>query len=66
MSHNKLRGRIVEKFGSVKKFSEKLGKKQQTVNLKVQGKVGFSRKEIIEWSNLLEILPDDCYSYFIE
>lgn len=66
MSHNKLRGRIVEKYGNVKRFSEVLGKTQQITNLKVQGKVGFSRDDIIAWSNLLEIPKAEYYEYFIE
>lgn len=65
MAHNKLRGLIVEKYGSIRKFSEILEKSQQSTNLKVLGKVGFSREEIITWSNLLGISEDDCFEYFI-
>lgn len=66
MEHNKLRGKIVEKYGSIKKFSETLGKSQQSTNLKVLGKVGFSREDIVRWSELLEISTYDCYAFFFE
>lgn len=66
MSHNKLRGRIVEKYGSIKRFSEVLSKTQQMTNLKVQGKAGFSRDDIVLWSKLLEIPKAEYYDYFIE
>jgi len=65
MAHNKLRGRIVEKYGSVKKFSEILGKSQQQTNLKVLGKQGFTREDIVKWSELLDIAEEDCYAFFI-
>lgn len=52
---SKLRGRIIEKFGSLSNFAEKLGKDKTYLSRKMQGHSDFSRTEIIEWSNLLEI-----------
>lgn len=66
MAHNKLRGRIVEKFGSISKFSDILGASRQTTNARVNGKVGFTRADIVKWCEALEILPEEVYSYFID
>ena len=40
--YNKLRGRIVERFGSQEKFAETLKKSNVSVSRKMNGKVGFS------------------------
>lgn len=66
MSHNKLRGRIVELYGSVTKFSKAINTSAQTANAKVAGKTGFSRDDIVAWSEALNISNADCYEFFIE
>lgn len=53
--YSKLRGRIVEKFGTIKAFSEALGVSNVAVSEKLNNKVGFSRADIETWSNLLDI-----------
>lgn len=60
----KLRGRIVERFGTMKRFAEALGKSEQTVIYKLNGKYGFSQDDIVVWSNLLEIEKEEVGIYF--
>jgi hypothetical protein len=62
--YSKLRGRIVEKYGSISKFSEKLTISRTSVDLKLNNKVDISRAEILEWSKLLDINADEYSSYF--
>lgn len=53
--HSKLRGRIVEKFGTISEFTKALGSSTVTVSAKLNNKSGFSRGDIEHWSELLEI-----------
>lgn len=53
--YSKLRGRIVEKFGTISAFTEALGSSTVTVSSKLNNKSGFSRSDIEHWSELLEI-----------
>ncbi len=54
-TYNKLRGRIIEKFGSQEKFAEALEISSNSLSKKMNGKTGFSQKDIISWSDLLDI-----------
>lgn len=63
-SYDKLRGRIVEKFGSQEVFASKLGLSVNSVSKKMNGKSGFSQKDMIEWSGLLEIDSSEYGLYF--
>jgi transcriptional regulator with XRE-family HTH domain len=60
----KLRGRIIEKYGTQSRFAEKIGKTEQTVTAKLNGNSGFSQDDIVEWSNALEIDADSVGKYF--
>lgn len=62
--YSKLRGRIVEKYGSISKFSEQLAISRTSVDLKLNNKVDISRSEILEWSELLDIKSEEYSSYF--
>lgn len=62
--YGKLRGRIVEKYGSISKFGEQLDISRTSLDLKLNNKVDISRSEIITWSNLLEIEPTEYSAYF--
>lgn len=61
---NKLKGRIIEKYGTQKVFAEALGVSNNLVSLKMQGKVPFSKEDMIKWSELLDIPPEHYYEYF--
>ena len=45
-TYNKLRGRIVEKYGSQSAFADKLGRSQVSVSRKLQCKTEFSQEDI--------------------
>lgn len=63
-TYNKLRGRIVEKYGTQEKFAEVLGITKQGLSLKMTGKSGFSQKDILQWCELLDIQQDRIVEYF--
>lgn len=63
-SYDKLRGRIVEKYGSQEHFAEVLGISTNSLSKKMTGKVGFSQKDIVSWSNLLGIDKTEYSEYF--
>lgn len=60
----KLRGRIIEKFGTNGAFSVALGISQNSLSLKLNNKTGFSQKDIVEWCDLLDIDLSDIGEYF--
>lgn len=63
-TYDKLRGRIIEKYGSQAKFSEALGTSNITVSRKMSGNVGFSQKDMKKWGRLLDIDVSEFGEYF--
>jgi len=63
-SYQKLRARIVEKYGNQGIFAQKLGTSEITVSKKLCDKVPFTHNDIVKWCDLLEIGQDDIGSYF--
>lgn len=62
--YNKLRGRIVEKFGNQTVFAESYGISENTLSLKLNNKVRFTSDDIVKMSKMLEIPKDDVGLYF--
>lgn len=60
----KLRGRIVEKFGTLYAFAEKIGISNVGMSKKLNGKIGFSQQDIEEWAKELEIPKAEYIDYF--
>lgn len=63
-NYNKLRGRIVEKYGSLYKFAETLGISYNAISRKMNNKISFSQDDIIKWSKFLDIQPSEYKEYF--
>lgn len=63
-SYKKLRGRIVERFGSQTNFAEKLGISATSLSKKMQCKTGFSQEDIEKWAELLDINRAEFSDYF--
>lgn len=63
-SYDKLRGRIIERYGSQERFAEVLGISTNSLSKKMTGKTGFSQKDIVAWSHLLEIDKSEYSEYF--
>ena len=60
----KLRGPIVEIFGSQSKFAESIGVSEVTIINKLSGKYDFSLKDIVLWANALRISEEEIGAYF--
>lgn len=55
MNRPRIRGRIVELFGSQQNFARHLGQTEQTVSKKLRGKATLSQEDIIRWCEALRI-----------
>lgn len=65
-NYAKLKGRIVEKYGTQGRFAEALGVNQMTVSRKLNGENAFTRNDMLIWAQLLAIERTDIGSYFFE
>lgn len=63
-SYSKLKGRIIEKYGSQAEFARILGTYDTVVSRKMQGNVGFTHDDIVKWCNLLDIKQEEIGGYF--
>lgn len=63
-SYSKLRGRIVEMYGSQREFSKAVNLSEQSITAKLNSRSDFSQDDIIQWSNVLQIGLDDIGPYF--
>ncbi|WMI81568.1 DUF739 family protein [Anaerotignum sp. MB30-C6] len=68
MSYNygKLKGRIVERFGTQAQLARKIGLSERTLSLKLNGKVNFTQSDIEIIVEALSINREDIQSYFFE
>lgn len=64
--YSKLRGRIIEKFGSITAFAKAYGLSLVTMSKKLNGKVTFSPEDIVRMSSpeFLDIPPNEYHEYF--
>ena len=63
-AYPKLKGRIIEKFGTQSDFADAMGMTKATLSTKMMGNTEFKKKEIVLAMNLLGI--DDVTAYFFE
>lgn len=63
-TYNKLRGRIIEMYGTQSRFAEELGISQNSVSKKMNCQTEFSQDDIIQWSILLNVKKDEYGEYF--
>jgi len=62
--YSKLRGRIIERFGSQEAFAEVVNQTPTTISYKLNGKKPLTRNDIIEWAKVLEIPTEEIGLYF--
>ena len=62
--YSKLIGRIIEKYGTRKAFAEVVGISENSMSLKLNGKTGFSKEDMLLWGKLLEISVSEFGEYF--
>lgn len=62
--YRKLKGRIIEKYGSQLNFADAYGISGNTLSLKMRNKVRFTSDDIIAISDMLDIPENEIGSYF--
>lgn len=66
MKRLKLRGRVVEKFGTIGEFCAKTGFTPSTASNVLNGKTTPTWKNIIKWCYALGISPEEAHIFFTE
>ena len=62
--YSKLKGKIVEKCGTQKKFAEKMQLSERTLTLKLSGQVEWKQSEIIRAQSILGLREEEILSIF--
>lgn len=62
--YSALRGRIVEKYGTNKRFAEKINMAPSTLSMKLGGNIEWKQKEIEEARVALGLSVPDISKYF--
>jgi DNA-binding transcriptional regulator YdaS (Cro superfamily) len=63
-NYSKLRGRIVEIYGSQREFAKALGISNESVNRKLKGKIAFQQEEMVIIADLLKFPTSEMDKYF--
>ena len=64
MKYSALRGRIVEKFGSLGAFAKAVGITRAMLSLKINGHSQFTQQQISDYAKLLDIPTKDIGRFF--
>lgn len=64
MKRNKLKGKIIEKYGSSKSFAEKIGVTPQTVANVISGRTTPRGASMMCWTLMLDINDDEISVFF--
>ena len=62
--YSKLRGRIIEKFGTCSAFADALHTSNVQISAKLNGKTDITKDDIESWSELLRIRPEDYGTFY--
>ena len=63
-NYNKLRGKIVEIYGSQIEFAKAMKWSEKTLSLKLNGKVPWKQTDIMNAGQLLRLSESDIQDYF--
>ncbi|API89007.1 hypothetical protein BKP56_06950 [Marinilactibacillus sp. 15R] len=64
--YSKLEGRIKEKFDSQQNVSDQLSFSKTSLSMKLNNRVSFGQKDILELAKVLEIPDNEIAKYFFE
>lgn len=64
--YSKLRGKIVEKYGTQERFADAIGLSNTTVTKKLTGNVQFTQTDIIKWCAALGIALKDVGAFYFD
>ena len=61
---NRLRGKIIERYGSQAKFAKELGLSQNSLSRKMNNKTRFTSTDMVKIKELLSIPNNELDAYF--
>lgn len=64
--YSKLKGRIIEKYGSQREFSKAMNWSEQTLSRKMNGKIPWNQTDICTAIILLDLSENDAQEYFFK
>lgn len=64
--YRKLRGRIIERYGTQGEFAKAIGLSRTGLSNKLTCKSEFTQSDIVKWADKLGIEQDEYPSYFFE
>ncbi len=64
--YRRLRGKIVELYGTNGEFAKALGISKNSLSLKLNNKSGFLQSDIVKWCDLLQIPMTEIAEYFFQ
>lgn len=62
--YSKLRGKIIEVFGTMSKYAKAMNYSERTVSLKINGRIDFTQSDITKSVNLLGLQDEEIPIYF--
>lgn len=62
--YSKLKGKIVEKFGTQGSFARANNLSNRAISLKLRNGISISQKEIVKWCRMLDIEPSEIPDFF--
>lgn len=62
--YSKLRGRIVEKFGTMSAFASAVNITEVALSRKLNNKIAISRNDMITWSKALDVSIDEYGAFY--
>lgn len=63
-NYSKLKGKIIEKYGTQAAFARGMGISERTLSLKLNNKIYFKQDEITKASSLLNFNSEEICEYF--
>lgn len=60
----KLRGKIISEYGSLKDFAKAYGVSSQSISMKLNNKIRFSHDDIVKIAKMLRIDRNEIGDYF--
>lgn len=64
--YSKLRGRIVEKYGTITRFSDDFGITKSVMSRKLNGDTRFTSSDIIKIQKMLDVPQEEIGAYFFK
>ena len=64
--YSRLKGKIIEKYGSNAKFAEDMDWSERTLSLRLNNKVAWKQPEIVKAIGLLSLDENDITGYFFK